>query len=340
MRIVTDGAEGGDMLGVSSSQNIAITSSVKRSGVYSYPISSDQAWMQYNFSAIRQIYFRFCMYRADLGNNHRIFQILNGGDGNLLKVDFLRDTGKFAFTQGFFSDPIFTSVLGVPLTTWTLIEVRYYPNDATGALQIKFDGILDANSIASGQVGGGTSTFDGLRFGGGNGGTIYFDDLGINNTSDTDGLGDISWLGDGHIERLLPNGNSPDGGWSDQWLGSDGNSVDNYALVDEAVPSGTDYVLSETVGQQDRYALTDWSGSGKRIKRVWTEARGLDTSASGSKVKLGVRTNSVDYLSAGLALAAASGKVAGTHYKVNPNSSVTWSEADINALQLVMEVSS
>lgn len=340
MRIVTDGAEGGDMLGVSSSQNVAITSSVKRSGSYSYPLSGDQLWIQYNFSAIREIYFRFCMYRADLGNNHRIFQIWNGGDGNLLKVDFLRDTGKFYFTQGFFGDPVFTSSLSVSQTTWAIVEVRYYPNNSAGALQLKIDGILDPNSISSGNVGGGTSTFDGLRFMGGNGGTIYFDDIGINNTSNTDGLGDTSWLGDGHIERLLPSGNSPDVGWSDQFVGSDGNSVDNYALVDEAVPSASDYVYSETIGQQDRYALADWSGTGKRIKRVWTEARGLDTSGSGSKIKLGVRTNSTDYLSSGLALSGTAGKVAGSHYKVNPNSSVEWSEADINALQLVMEVSS
>lgn len=60
-------------------------------------------------------------------------------------------------------------------------------------------------------------------------------------------------LGQPRIEPLLPNGN----GASSDFVGSDGNSVDNYLLVDESPPSATDYVESTTVGHRDLYEFAN-----------------------------------------------------------------------------------
>lgn len=56
------------------------------------------------------------------------------------------------------------------------------------------------------------------------------------------------------LAYLRPNGN----GDNSAWAGSDGNSTDNYLLVDETTPnSATDYVQSNTSGQIDEYIIED-----------------------------------------------------------------------------------
>ena len=83
-------------------------------------------------------------------------------------------------------------------------------------------------------------------------GTTIFDDVYL-----MAGTGD-EFLGDCTVATLLPTGN----GFVNQFVGSDGNSTDNYLLVDEQPPSSTDYVGSATTGQQDLYTLTNLTGSG------------------------------------------------------------------------------
>jgi hypothetical protein len=74
------------------------------------------------------------------------------------------------------------------------------------------------------------------------------DDLAIN---DAAGSHENTWCGEGEVIVLRPNGN----GDNSQWAGSDGNSTDNYLLVDETPPDSADYVQSNTSGQIDDYAL-------------------------------------------------------------------------------------
>jgi hypothetical protein len=75
-----------------------------------------------------------------------------------------------------------------------------------------------------------------------------FDDLYV-----CDGTGSApanDFLGDCRVEAIFPSGN----GNSSVLVGSDGNSTDNYLLVDEAAPNTTDYVESSTVTDKDTYA--------------------------------------------------------------------------------------
>jgi hypothetical protein len=67
---------------------------------------------------------------------------------------------------------------------------------------------------------------------------------------DTSGTINNDFKGDCRVEAIFPNGN----GNSSVLVGSDGNSTDNYLLVDENPPnSDTDYVESSTVGDKDTY---------------------------------------------------------------------------------------
>lgn len=55
---------------------------------------------------------------------------------------------------------------------------------------------------------------------------------------------------------LLPDAGG-DSDPSDGFVGSDGNSVDNYLLVDEANANTTDYVAASTTGLKDLYQMAD-----------------------------------------------------------------------------------
>lgn len=87
----------------------------------------------------------------------------------------------------------------------------------------------------------------------GDGTNVRWDDLYVLN-----GLGSINndLLGDCVVLAQNPNGN---GNYS-EWDGSDGNSVNNYQLVDEEPFSSTDYVSTSTAGDRDTYAFSNLSG--------------------------------------------------------------------------------
>lgn len=86
-----------------------------------------------------------------------------------------------------------------------------------------------------------------------------WDDLYINDNSGSSP--DNTFYGESFVvEGIQPNGD----GNSSQWIGSDGNSTNNYLLVDDTGNDDTDYVKSSTVNDLDTYAfanLTNASGT-------------------------------------------------------------------------------
>lgn len=76
------------------------------------------------------------------------------------------------------------------------------------------------------------------------------DDFWICNTS---GSVNNTFLGDSRVHCSFPE----DSGASSQWVGSDGNSTDNYALIDEPATSDADYVQATVDGEKDLYVFQD-----------------------------------------------------------------------------------
>jgi hypothetical protein len=91
------------------------------------------------------------------------------------------------------------------------------------------------------------------------------------------------------VECLFPNGN----GASSQWVGSDGNSTDNYLLVDEAAPNDdTDYVTSATVGDKDTYAYSNLTPGSGSVYAVQIAAWARKTDVAERKIATIARTTS------------------------------------------------
>lgn len=81
-------------------------------------------------------------------------------------------------------------------------------------------------------------------------------------------------LNDAHVASLLPTGNGSDS----DWVGSDGNSVDNYALVNEVTPDeDATYVTAVGTGARDLYAYGNTAvGTSVLAVEIHTRARKTD----------------------------------------------------------------
>ncbi len=326
-RVFTDGAEFGDMLFWDTYGNAFVTATQKRTGNYSYRFDNGN-YATKNVSNLSEIYLRFGFYISET-NAHRITVRFRNSTTILLHI-----------TQNVSSNKLEAYVNNVLVATgpniyntgqWNLVEV-YIKIDDSGNIQTKLNGLSDINY--SGDTKPGSDTYvDNLYFinDTGSGGGPWIDDLALN---DTGGGSDNSWCGDGHIEIL-----NPITGGTYAWTGSDGDSVDNYALIDDIPPnSDTDYIKSSTATQQDIHTLSDFTGAGKIPVRVWAECRAKDNDATSGQIKLGFKTDGTVYLSASArTLSGNYARVIGDDAKVNPFDSGAWEDADLDAIQFVVE---
>ena len=183
---------------------------------------------------------------------------------------------------------------------WYLLEVYYKLADAPNGRIIAYvDGtkILD---LTGDTKPGAAANFNLINHSSRNAGgeILCLDDMAAN---DTAGGSDNSWVGDGILVKVYPNGN----GTHNNWHGSDGNDVNNYELCDE-FPNDADttYIYHDnTSGTQQQFAMSSLSFTGYTIQRLYAEARARKTAASAMTLKLGqLASGGSDVVSAGRTL--------------------------------------
>lgn len=325
-RLFTEGFEMGDGLFFNQIAG-AINSSNQRSGTYAWNVTDVLAsGSKKAFTPASEFYFRMA-FRADDVNTSGVNFLLFYGSGTNSLLGFGFSAGKIVASIGG------TGTISLQPNVWYLLEVYYKIADASGRVVTKIDGVTDIDYTGDTKPGSDTqaeSFIVGRPYP--SGGTTIIDDLALNNTA---GGADDSWCGDGRIVALTPNGN----GTTNQWTGSDGNSTDNYLLVDERPSNNdTDYSENSTTGQRDMYTMTDWDESGsKSILRVWGECRAKDTVAEGGQIKVGLRTESTVYLSAAKSLLTSYTQIKGDEYKTNPNTATAWTNTQADAVEFVVE---
>lgn len=331
-RLFTDGAEFADLLALHSScVNVSASTTQKRSGNYSYKLlgAATSKLVYYFASAQSEVFLRFGIYTDSLGYVHK-FPEFNAGATNLCSLR--QNTGSFKLEAYVSGSLVATGLTALTINAWHLIEVHFKLND-TGDFEVKLDGVLDIDYAGDTKPDANT-TFDNIVFSMPQTGvTVYYDDFAINDTST---VNDNSWCGDGYIVLLNPNGN----GDVNQFINSDGNSINNYSYVDEIPPDGdTTYVKDSVIGQQDLYTLSDFAGTNRNISRVWVEARAKSTSSGGETTKLIVKTGGTIYASSALPLTTDYTRILGEEYIVNPNTGLAWTDANLDGLQAGAEIS-
>lgn len=143
------------------------------------------------------------------------------------------------------------------------------------------------------------------------------------------------FLGDVRVSTRSPNGN----GNASQLLGSDGNSTDNYLLVDEIPPSATDYVGSATVGQRDTYAYTALPTTSGQALAVRPLAFAHKSDAGAASFKIVSRlSGGTERVETAVALSATPNTpVSGDLRTVDP-ANAAWTIASVNSSEFGVEV--
>lgn len=147
---------------------------------------------------------------------------------------------------------------------------------------------------------------------------------------DGQGSSNNDFLGDVRVEAIFPNGN----GNSSQFTGSDGNSTDNYLLVDDTTSPDDDstYVESSTAGHKDTYAMGNMSSTPSSIKGVQTCILGRKTDAGTRTICPVIRSGGTDYDGTTVSL----GDSYLYHlqvYEQNPNTSAAWTGSGVDGME-------
>jgi hypothetical protein len=230
--------------------------------------------------------------------------------------------------------PTITNNMSFP-QGWSVFEIhfRYTQQALPDNFEMKRNGVLIWSYGGATKPTEAAASLGYVEFGRQDESFNILDDVAIN---DTTGGDDNSWCGDGHVIVVRPNGN----GDSSDFVGSDGNSVDNYQGVWKAYPANLDsFVESETSGAIDLYNASNISlHSTDVIRRVsiWAAARKM--AAENDLLQLGFKGGSTSIWSVGLPLELDLRGVVGPSYKVNPITGLAWTQSDINALQIGVKI--
>jgi hypothetical protein len=142
-----------------------------------------------------------------------------------------------------------------------------------------------------------------------------------------------TFLGDVRVSSLLPSGN----GNSSQWIGSDGNSTDNYALIDEpGAASSTDYVQAANVGDKDTYAMANLPSGAGTVYAVKPVIVATKTDAGSRSIASVVRSGTSEVDSANKALTASYQWL--TDIRLDKPGGTGWTVADVNGMEVGQKV--
>lgn len=153
------------------------------------------------------------------------------------------------------------------------------------------------------------------------------DDLYIND--DSGSAPENTFFGEAFVvESIIPNGN----GNSSQWVGSDGNSTDNYQLVDDTGNSDTDYIKSGTLNDLDLHALANLTNATGTVigSNHYMVARKDDVATR--TIASTIRTNSNDYVGSNKTMTGSYATFLESRL-VNPDTSLRFTISEINSLE-------
>jgi hypothetical protein len=200
-------------------------------------------------------------------------------EGSTVHIDVIRDATNHLQVRRGGTTVLATGTTQLEVDVWYYIEIKVVVHDTTGSVEVRIGESEEINVSGVDTRNGGTGVIDSVRWFLQGGRNQTWDDIYICDA--TGGVND-DFLGDVRVEALYPNGN----GNSSQFVGSDGNSTDNYLLVDEEPADGdTTYVESSTVSDQDTYAFTNLTPTAGTVAGVQIVAHARKTDAGARSIQ-------------------------------------------------------
>jgi len=206
---------------------------------------------------------------------------------------------------------------------WISISYKVYIHDTAGTVDITKNGVsvLSLSSIDT-KHSGTYSTVGGFKIGSFNDNIHgYYDDM---YATDGDPLGDLE----------ITTKRSDGAGSNTDFTPSAGN---NYENVDETYPDDdTTYNYSTSVGDKDSYAMENVSGN-KTIYAVQNSVVARKTDSGTRTIKVLSRLNGTDYLGSEEGLGETYNYFSKL-YNLNPDDSAVFEDADINGMEVGLQV--
>lgn len=224
-----------------------------------------------------------------------------------------------------------TTVIANPLHpfTWYYAELKMKLSDTVGTVQLKIDGTTVMNLSGVDTKNGGTkTTYDRVLLNASQ--TARVDDYYLCNNA---GAVNNDFLGDLVVETLLPSGN----GNSSVLVGSDGNSVNNYLLVNETNPDTSSYVGSATSGDKDTYTFADLTHTSGTVLGVQIGTYAAKSDSGSRTFRPVTRSGGTDYPGSDLQLSTTYTTFLEMH-ETDPATSAAWSISGVNAAEFGFEV--
>lgn len=321
-RLWSDGAEHGDILrgdSWSAENGLSVVSagtSGATIGNYSYYLANtpSEASCTHTMIGIDNFYFR-CRYK--IHGSHAIYFQFKDVTGVQLQITPDSSTGFYKI-EGSGMSAAYSSGHSLVADTWYLFELYYdaINNPGTQHITIKQDGIVVYDFQGSGDMNSATI----VRV---QGDQMWFDDIALNSLT---GGNDNTWPGASGFIGLPADSN----GTTNQFAPLSGSNYQNVSI-----PANDATYNTGTAGQTDEYNLSTTTLGAYLVQRVFVMARAKNA-ASGS-ANIGLRTHSVNY-TASKSLPTSFGWVIGTEYLTNPNTNVTWTQSELDALQFHIDV--
>lgn len=254
-------------------------------------------------------------------------------DASTLQLDVrLNPDGTLSVTRN--ATVLTTSVFALATGTTYYIELKATINNS-GSYELRVNGANVTSGSGVDTQNTANATANQIRIGnsstGAGNANIDYDDLYV---CDGTGAANNNFLGDVRVDCLFTNNN----GNSSQLVGSDGNSTDNYLLVDEAAPNDdTDYVESSTVGNKDTYAFGNLSHTPASVF-------GLQIAMAAKKDDAGARSIQSVIRSSATELDGTANPLATTYTyylqisETDPNTSAAWTGTNVNAAEFGVKV--
>lgn len=300
-----------------------------RSGTYALQGTDAAAWMYHLSDALTQqteFYFRAAFYIASGGLGtvmQPIINFLSLGGATSSRITY--QNGTWDLDRG--TTTMASGSKVIVEETWYLLEFYGKYANSGGVYTLRIDGSEVATYSGDtyggsypGRIGFGTFANDT---------NTWWDDVGVN---DVTGANDVSWLGDGKIILIKPNG----AGASTDLTPSAGS---NYQCVDDLpYDSDTTYVESDVNLEDDLYNLEACGLGSVDILQVQAIAMARKVGASTLDCQTGVYAGSTEDWSASISPTTNYTYCKGDIHRVNPDDSAAWAVADIDALQAGFKV--
>lgn len=206
---------------------------------------------------------------------------------------------------------------------WYYVEVELVRHASAGSVNVWVNGVsvMSATGVNTGAASIDHITFfdsDNIDSG------KYVDDVYFTNTA--------ARLGECRVEVLRPSADTAE----KDWTPSTGTS--NFAMVDDTTPNGdTDYVAASTSGAYDLYDLTNLPINPTGVFGVQAVINARKDDATLRQVRSKLKSGSTTSDGASMTLGT-SYTTSVDRYELNPDTSAPWTLAQVNALQLGIEV--